>query len=191
MAAYPSKDHQKLSHLADKSDDSISVCLTVVIISYQSLEACFVKRVYYLKSGVFLKLKSVKRDVFETLVSDLGIYFTACRCVFIVGSWWSYVIIILFKWHRMPPTLSQVRLTFSRLDREPRSIYTGPPTLKVEYITAVVLGTNAQEGSFPWMAMLKHEEYDRQFCGGSLIHDGQWVLTARHCIDSLPSSVML
>ncbi|MFN8441538.1 MAG: trypsin-like serine protease [Caldilineaceae bacterium] len=48
---------------------------------------------------------------------------------------------------------------------------------------AIVGGTEAAPGAWPWMVALVHtgsSAFDGQFCGGSLIH-AQYVLTAAHC----------
>ena len=47
--------------------------------------------------------------------------------------------------------------------------------------TRIVGGTQAQNGSWPWMAMLAFAG-GSQFCGGSLIFE-QWVLTTAGCVD--------
>ena len=50
-------------------------------------------------------------------------------------------------------------------------------------------GTQAQEDSWPWQALLARTG-GSQFCGGSLI-DEQWVLTAAHCVDGDDTSDIL
>jgi secreted trypsin-like serine protease len=45
---------------------------------------------------------------------------------------------------------------------------------------AIIGGTAAQNGEFPWMAALLSTTDGSQFCGGSLIA-AEWVLTAGHC----------
>jgi hypothetical protein len=49
----------------------------------------------------------------------------------------------------------------------------------------IVGGKNASPGEYPWMAALvradEPDNYDGQFCGGSLIHP-RWILTASHCV---------
>ncbi|XP_078356606.1 uncharacterized protein LOC144641477 isoform X1 [Oculina patagonica] len=54
----------------------------------------------------------------------------------------------------------------------------------------IVGGTQAQNGSWPWMAMLAYAG-GSQFCGGSLIGE-QWVLTAAQCVDGFsPSQIVV
>ncbi|QJE97408.1 S1 family serine peptidase [Luteolibacter luteus] len=52
-------------------------------------------------------------------------------------------------------------------------------------IPMIVGGNPASEGEYPWMAALVQAEvpdnYDGQFCGGTLIHPS-WILTAGHCV---------
>ncbi|XP_078376434.1 uncharacterized protein LOC144659796 isoform X3 [Oculina patagonica] len=56
--------------------------------------------------------------------------------------------------------------------------------------TRIVGGTQAQNGSWPWMAMLAYAG-GSQFCGGSLIYE-QWVLTSAQCLDGLsPSQIVV
>ncbi|CAH3033233.1 unnamed protein product [Porites lobata] len=50
----------------------------------------------------------------------------------------------------------------------------------------IVGGIHAQQGEWPWQAMLA-QPGGSQFCGGSLISD-RWVLTASHCVTSASAS---
>ncbi|KAL9985424.1 hypothetical protein ACROYT_G007835 [Oculina patagonica] len=52
--------------------------------------------------------------------------------------------------------------------------------------TRIVGGNQAQNGSWPWQAMLAYAG-GSQFCGGSLI-DQQWVVTAAHCVHDTSAS---
>lgn len=45
---------------------------------------------------------------------------------------------------------------------------------------AIIGGSNASNGEFPWTVALINRNTESQFCGGSLIA-AQWVLTAAHC----------
>lgn len=53
----------------------------------------------------------------------------------------------------------------------------------------VVGGKDAVAGSYPWMVALlssaNPDNYDAQFCGGSLVHP-YWVVTAAHCVEGTP-----
>ncbi|XP_078359635.1 serine protease 33-like isoform X1 [Oculina patagonica] len=56
--------------------------------------------------------------------------------------------------------------------------------------TRIVGGTQAQNGSWPWQAMLAHAG-GSQFCGGSIILE-QWVLTAAQCVSGKsPSQIVV
>lgn len=52
-------------------------------------------------------------------------------------------------------------------------------------IPMIIGGNPASEGEYPWMAALVQSDvadnYDGQFCGGSLVHP-YWILTAGHCV---------
>ncbi|XP_037809738.1 collagenase-like [Lucilia sericata] len=57
---------------------------------------------------------------------------------------------------------------------------------------AIISGTQAALGQFPWHVLLKIDETDEgtyDICGGSIISN-KWVLTAAHCIYNIKSLVM-
>ncbi|XP_037809800.1 collagenase-like [Lucilia sericata] len=54
---------------------------------------------------------------------------------------------------------------------------------------AIISGSRAALGQFPWHVILRRDEEDTLLCGGSIISN-KWVLTASHCIYNL-SSVLL
>lgn len=55
----------------------------------------------------------------------------------------------------------------------------------------IIGGGNASPGEYPWMAALviadEPDNYQGQFCGGSLIHP-RWILTASHCVSGSKAS---
>lgn len=64
----------------------------------------------------------------------------------------------------------------------------GPPT------TQIIGGDPAEPGEYPFMAAILNEtlsgdDWDKQFCGGSLVAD-DWVLTAAHCVEGTAPSTL-
>ncbi|MCW1914616.1 serine protease [Luteolibacter sp. GHJ8] len=55
----------------------------------------------------------------------------------------------------------------------------------------IIGGGNASPGEYPWMAALviadEPDNFQGQFCGGSLIHP-RWILTASHCVSGSKAS---
>lgn len=56
----------------------------------------------------------------------------------------------------------------------------------------IILGSPAKPGAYPFQVLLntRHKDGKGYICGGSLIGDATWVLTAGHCVTDLDSSVM-
>ncbi|XP_044513045.1 tryptase beta-2-like isoform X1 [Gracilinanus agilis] len=61
------------------------------------------------------------------------------------------------------------------------------PLIQDREQVGIVGGQEASEDEWPWQVSLRQDigPYWMHFCGGSLIHP-QWVLTAAHCIDTIP-----
>ncbi|XP_037809798.1 collagenase-like [Lucilia sericata] len=55
---------------------------------------------------------------------------------------------------------------------------------------AIISGTKAELGQFPWYVLLKRNKKDKLLCGASLISN-KWVLTCAHCIDDEVSVVLV
>ncbi len=57
----------------------------------------------------------------------------------------------------------------------------------------IIGGREAMPGAWPWQAALvshmSSNDYDGQFCGGSLIAT-DWVLTAAHCVEGVEASLL-
>uniref|UniRef100_A0A3Q2TF79 Peptidase S1 domain-containing protein n=1 Tax=Fundulus heteroclitus TaxID=8078 RepID=A0A3Q2TF79_FUNHE len=80
-----------------------------------------------------------------------------------------------------PHGLLYLKLMFPIIPISFFSVCGQPPALN----TRIVGGEEAPPGSWPWQVSL--HDYNH-ICGGSLITD-QWVLTAAHCVQRIPSFV--
>ncbi|XP_077482265.1 uncharacterized protein LOC144092954 [Stigmatopora argus] len=89
------------------------------------------------------------------------------------------VCILTMAWREYPNVLTLVILLTAR--SQAQLDVCGRPTL----ITKIVGGGEAQEGSWPWQASLRH--FGMHFCGGSLINK-EWVMSAAHCFSSPDTS---
>jgi len=61
----------------------------------------------------------------------------------------------------------------------------GPKGDDDEYYDKIVGGVESIKGDWPWSCSLRQS--GRHICGGSLIN-GQWIVTAAHCVSSLTAS---
>ncbi|XP_037809760.1 coagulation factor IX-like [Lucilia sericata] len=55
---------------------------------------------------------------------------------------------------------------------------------------AIIRGTRAALGEYPWQVVIKKNPSDLLLCGGSIINN-KWILTAAHCIECRDPIYML